>query len=155
MVGKPSTIVGNFDFSTLETLSTECDHVFMTFPDPIAKGIIREFQVRVPVLIASESVKGSYNLIIYNGAFGKMVRFSRLFGAIYIEYTSDYIIDMRLVGDNTVSFYNDIHPSAPSYDKSHLPKNVTPVGRYAEINRSRLAHEAYPIAIKVFEELVK
>jgi len=135
-----------FDYVAREPLSTEevfelCkvnDLVVCTFP--LGALMADLFTVPRPVTIQQGSPTAQ-NLIVYNGTWEeKWVRRSHLFGRIYTEYC--HLEDVAGSPYQVITI-RDIHPQLAPANLEGIPDNLHFSGRNAELNRKRLAHEAY------------
>lgn len=115
------------------------DLVICTFP--VAEFLGEPKIVKRPVLTKNTGVYE--NTILYNGCEKpNWVRRSTLFGKVYTEYAT--FEDVPEQYRASIKYVPDIHPYSKPKKQFETPMdNLIFTGRFATINRSMLAHEAY------------
>lgn len=158
MIGGCPTIFGRSLLDdSLEKIGIDYDFLLLTFPTEKAKAFYmnNKYMVRVPT-VTYETEGNNYNFIMYNGEPGFIVRVSKLWGIMTIEYTPDHIVNMDNVGEGgMIGGFMDIHPSAPEISRSYIPvSNMFPIGRYATFKRHLLSHEVYASVYDFLETML-
>ena len=125
------------------------DYVFYTFPLPsVLKCISAEIK-RIPTILFEGTSKDLPNRIIYNGdPESFLARKSIIFGNEVLELSSRMEFTRseleRLFPGSKISFQMDFAPSISGIKlvMESIAENVIPIGRYARVERSALAHDA-------------
>jgi hypothetical protein len=133
----------------LEYLSKLYDFVFYTFPLKSTLEQISSAVRRIPTVLFEGTSIDLPNKIIYNGdSESFLVRKSIIFGNEVLELSSRMEFTRReletLFPNSKILFQMDLapHVSEIKISLERIADNVIPIGRYARVDRSSLAHDA-------------
>jgi len=121
----------------------EYDIVICTFPLKEIYDRIKKVRRVVQVI---NYPRPTENRIMYSGdPADEWIRISELFGYTYVEYAS---AEGPSIYSGFMTQIIDLYPNQ-WYQEMIKPDNLHFMGRYAELNRRRLAHEAYAMTEEI------